>query len=253
MQPKSFSSHLMSLLLLNILLNSSCFGNEKKIIYDVANNSHNSINTSRKDSNKHQTIKLIKTQLQDTIHFNLADFDKINIGKGVSVEIVKSNHFSVEMAGNKISLANLQPFVRNKTLLLKYTGSPEEFEPQYDVTIFIRVPIVSEVNLNGATKSVIKDFADLPSINIQVSGTSVLSIKNCSAKKAWLNISGMSNLYGYDFLIQNADVNISAKSIAEVTINENLSGNVSNEGQLNYKGNAVKTVNISGAGKVVKK
>ncbi len=191
------------------------------------------------------------SELKDTQYYHLRDFNKINIGKGFTVEISKRSQYNVSIIGNKVERDRYTPLVKNNTLQLQYVGKEEDYKSKVDLKIMIHLPDLKSLNLNGRTESIVKGFSSLDSLDINVSGKSVATIA-AQAKYTWIQVSGESKLFGNELMTNRSVVNISYHSYCTLIVKDSLLGNVSSGANLIYRGNAGQKVILS-HGKLIHK
>lgn len=140
----------------------------------------------------------------------------------------------------------------------------------------IKVHIVTRENISyyavsGASYLVVKDTIKTEDANISVSGASTMlspisahslisTIDGASKLSLYgqvgsfrLQADGASKVDGFDFTVDNLDINLSGASEANLTVNSAIDIKASGASSLLYKGNAfVNTSNLEDASKIIK-
>jgi hypothetical protein len=81
-------------------------------------------------------------------------------------------------------------------------------------------------------------------VNARTSSDGSITVSG-SADKAFIELSSTGSFHGFDFILQNARVQVSSLGSAEVNVTGELTGQISSLGGITYDGNPSK-VNISG-------
>lgn len=145
----------------------------------------------------------------------------------------------------------------------------------YDLTIFITVPSINEVELSGSGNITLNDFEGQQnnlSLDISGSGSIFLSafngLQNMSVeisgsgnilasadiptlKTLDIKISGSGSYDGFSIASDDCDINIPGSGNCKVTVNNNLDVKIGGSGNVYYKGYPTITTNISGSGAVI--
>lgn len=179
---------------------------------------------------------------EKSVDYPLANFTSIELGAGFEIEVTRGDQYRVTMSGEKRAVETYIPFVKGTTLRVKYHGT--QTEKVGDLKVTVTLPRLHGVELAGRTRSVFTGFA-ADTLFISVSGESKAKFDG-EYGYAWINVSGESSLTGYGLRAKSADINVSANSICEISISEDLRGNVSNRGVVRYKGGARQSILISG-------
>ncbi|GGB21963.1 head GIN domain-containing protein [Puia dinghuensis] len=107
------------------------------------------------------------------------------------------------------------------------------------------------IDLSGASD--FKGAINVKELRLEQSGASDSHVTGVVAELAEIHSSGASDVKGYDLTIQNCSVHASGASDIRVTVNKELSADLSGASSVFYKGDAViKDVRSSGASTVKK-
>ena len=105
------------------------------------------------------------------------------------------------------------------------------------------------IQVSGASDAKLELRA--PKVSIDVSGASTAIVKG-QTKDLFIEGSGASNAKCFELLSENADVDVTGASNADVFASVKLNAEASGASDVRYKGNAAVTQNASGAGSIKK-
>jgi len=115
----------------------------------------------------------------------------------------------------------------------------------------IHAPSLEKIKGSGAAN--IKTFGVFPTAcDVSLSGASKLNGLSCEGNNASISLSGASKLKNFTLDGHSVDVQLSGASLAEVSVNQTIKGNLSGASTLKYK-NAedVSGVSTSGGSKII--
>ena len=194
----------------------------------------------------------------------IRDFTGIDVGDTFEVEIVQSPFFSVTIGADDNLLDRVDVSKSGETLRIDLQSGSYT-----DVTLEARIamPVLHRLNLSGVSKvtvagfissvdlvvdlsgaSTLNGFIDAGDVELEVSGASKVTLEG-SAKDMTIRGSGASNIELADFLISNADINLSGASRAALNVNGVISPvDLSGASRLTYQGDAtLDNIRTSGA------
>jgi len=201
---------------------------------------------------------------------DLSDFSRIEAHNGFELEITMSNTFSIEITADD----NVQEYVEveksGNTLSIRLLGT--RFYDSVTLRARVTMPDLYKIELTGGSQAAISGFssahdfeADLSGgsqlsgditagdAEFELSGGSQVSLEG-SGDDLFINASGGSQLDLEDFLIDNADINLSGGSWATININGILDANLSGGSRVEYVGDPnLGDINLSGASTVSQK
>lgn len=161
---------------------------------------------------------------------------------------VKDGILHIYLENNHFSLGNtkLKAYVSFTTLdRLDASGASD---------IFVDGVIAGSnliVTLSGASD--FRGAIDVKELKMNQSGASDAHITGVVSGMAWFESSGASDVKGYDLVTQSCDVHASGASDIRVTVNKELTADVSGASSVYYKGDGnVKEIHSSGASTVKK-
>jgi Putative auto-transporter adhesin, head GIN domain len=105
-----------------------------------------------------------------------------------------------------------------------------------------------KVDLSGASD--LKGKLDVKTLDVDISGASDMTVTG-TANQLKIDASGASNFKGQDLSVDYCNVDASGASDVKITVNKELSANVSGASDLRYKGEGlIRDIRTSGAGSV---
>ena len=201
-------------------------------------------------------------------------FHGVSISNAFEVILTQGNEEAVAVsAGDKDDNQHIRTEVQNGILKIWFdNNSKKEWGRNKQLRAYISVKNISVLHASGATDIEIegKLTADKLSIDLsgasdltgeivvanelktEISGASDIEITG-SAKEVSIEASGASEFNAYDFTTSSCRIEASGASSVTITVEKELSAELSGASSVNYKGNAsVRHVRTSGASSVSK-
>lgn len=197
--------------------------------------------------------------------FSVIDFDRLEIGSSLNIQVEQGNVFSVEAKGDRRNIDDLDVLKKGNTLTIRFD---DDGERHHDTYIYITMPTLASANFSGASESKIRGFdsdtnfdlylsaasvsqidSRFDHVNAVVSGASKLGMFG-SAATLHAEISGASTIKAFDFFVNDADINLSGASEARVSVSGNLDVTASGASALVYRGNPSVNAETSGSSEV---
>lgn len=201
---------------------------------------------------------------------SVGSFNSIDVGGAIAVYVKQDSTTSVVVETDENVQEYIEAYIEGSTLEIHMQNNIN-LRTSNKVRVYISNPSyrsfeisgASEINsentinsggelefrVGGASKG--KLDVDAPKISADLNGASHLDI-NGRTKDLRIEASGASKFYGYDLQSENADVNVTGASRAELFASVSVSGHASGASHLYYKGNARENVETSGASKASK-
>ncbi|CAG5004803.1 hypothetical protein DYBT9275_03451 [Dyadobacter sp. CECT 9275] len=198
--------------------------------------------------------------------FDFRDFDRLEMGSAYRVHVNYGSEFSVSATGEQKDLDDLDIFVQNHELVVRYKDT--WFSDRRRMDIDITMPDLYAVDFSGAVKSDIEDFENLNELKIRLTGASKLEFDG-TAKSIDIDVSGASDLYlsgegryldgelsgasrlnSLDYPVEESELNLSGASDARVWVTKLLDVDVSGASSLRYKGDPLVQKEVSGGSTV---
>jgi len=200
-----------------------------------------------------------------------SDFMALEVGSAFQVNIAQSDTYGVKITAGERIFDRIQVTKTGETL--KIEVSPGIFFGRFDSKAEITMPMLSRLDLSGATKGTADGFTrteqfaaklsgasslemtdfELGDVNFELSGASHL-IATGTGSDLVSDVSGASNLDLTNFHVNNVNVIVSGASHATINLDGRLDVNASGLSNLEYIGDpTLGTINTSGGSNVNKK
>ncbi len=194
----------------------------------------------------------------------LVNFERLEVSNALNIYVTKGSNFSIIAEGDSYDLADLEAFVSNKKLVIKYKNF---IKRRYEMNLYITMPHLTEANFSGASIAEISNFnenylairargasdifvdSDATNWDIELSGASILEIYG-RGRNLDLNASGSSDFYASKLFIDNIDLNISGASKTWLFAYNEIIGSASGASEVIYSGNPLVDIRLSGASNV---
>jgi len=199
--------------------------------------------------------------------FSIIDFDRVEMGDALHIEIEQGSTFSIETEGDRRNINDLEVYKSGSTLIIKFK---DERTRQHDTYIDITMPVLKSVNFSGASVSKIKDFESDGELDVYLSGASTLQLV-AGYRAVNLVLSGASNLLmrglgdelhaevsgasvlsAFEFPVGTATLEFTGASVGKVTVSDELKVMGSGASSILYRGNPTVTANTTGDSSVQK-
>jgi hypothetical protein len=204
----------------------------------------------------------------------VAAFQGIEVSGPFEVYLQQGNEEAVAVsAGDKNMVQHIRTVVDKGILKIYYDHKMNVFSNSRKLKAYISIKDVQAVTANGA--SVVNIDGALSSTDLRVrlsgasdlkgtlnvsgdlklslSGASDITLKG-SASSMQLEISGASRVRAYDLILAKCNTRASGASSIQVTVEKELTANLSGASKLTYQGNAVITdIKTGGASSVSRK
>ena len=202
---------------------------------------------------------------------SVSTFTGVDVSGGLDIYVKQDSATSVTIETD----ANLQQYIITRVedgVLHIYQENNTSIEGTKGITIHVsnpsfnsfeasgacdirgenKIQYANEIQLHATGASNIELDLNAPKVSGEISGASGLKLSG-TTKDLMINASGASNAKCYELMTENADVDLSGASSANVFASVKITGEASGASDLRYKGSATTvTVNTSGAGSVKK-
>jgi len=186
--------------------------------------------------------------------FDLRNFDKVKVGGAYVVKIEQGSEFKVTADGREEDLDEIEAKVDDGILKIEHRRKVKLFGNMKRIGITITMPKLKSVDLSGATLTKIIGFTNNDELKVDISGASK-TLLDINVKELKLDVSGASKveLHGRvttleadlsgacaldaeQMQIQNANVEASGVSHANLGAIPNLQSSASGASHINKKG-----------------
>jgi len=220
-----------------------------------------------------------------TTNYDYSNFSNVEISNSFEFDISQSDTYSITTSTHQNVVDFLDIYKSGNTLIVRLKNS-HYASPNPKITV--TMPELNNLIVSGASKGSIQGFKSTNGFELTASGASQLNMNieagatkvgisgaskvsgnlksldtkltlsgasQCELKGAAgltsIDVSGASQINSPDFIMRNADVNLSGASTVTVNTSGTLNLDVSGASTLNYMGNPILSkVNVSGASKI---
>ena len=176
---------------------------------------------------------------------DVEDFDRVEVGGGIALEITVGEATSFEITAQPNLLPILSSDVSGGTLRVRGTDSYTATET---VTVRVSSPELRGLDLSGGSRGSVTGV-DAESLDIELTGGSQLTASGF-ADDLELTVSGGSRASLSDLEVATASVELSGAGRAELTASERVNGEASGGSSLQVAGSATVEVEASGGSSV---
>jgi len=202
---------------------------------------------------------------------SFSDFTALEVGSAFQVNIEKSDAYSVKITASESIFDRVQVTKTGETLKIEVL--PGFFFGTFELKAEITMPMLSRLDLSGATKGTADGFSSTEQFVAKLSGASSLEMTNFELRDVDFelsgashliaagtgsdlvsDVSGASNLDLTNFHLNDANVTLSGASHATINLDGRLDVDASGLSSLEYIGEpTLGTINTSGGSSVNKK
>src|SRR6187455_3368960 len=199
--------------------------------------------------------------------YALIDFDRLEMGSALNVEVEQGNVFSVKVKGDRRNIDDLNVYKNGNTLIAEFD---DDANRHHDTYISITMPSLKGVNFSGASVSKIRGFESDEDLDFYLSGASIsqldvnyrevdLVVTGASGLVLFgsgdqfhAEISGASTFKAFDYPVKEAVIDISGASEGKIAVTEALKVTAGGASTVLYRGDPSIISNTSGASTVQK-
>lgn len=201
--------------------------------------------------------------------FDVKDFTKLDLGSAFYVTVSPSTTFEVKATGDGSDIDDLDVRVVNGSLKIDYLNKFRTIR-RYRMNIEIKMPTLTEANFSGATDVEIGDLGQLTDLDLSASGASKIRLRsavnaikldisgassiNLMKKINTVNaeVSGASTLNAFEADVQKAYLDVSGASQVNIAVSDLLEVDASGASTVLYRGDPQVKDSVSGGSKVKK-
>ncbi len=201
---------------------------------------------------------------------NVSDFRNVEVGGAIDVYLKQDSSTSVKIETDDNLLEYIEVQTEGSTLRIHTSRgvnlrasdkikvyvsnrSFEDLEAGGACNFYSENQLTSNesirVTLSGASEGKLE--LDAPRVSVDISGASNISLRG-KTRDFEAGASGASEIKSFDLLSENANVQLSGASGAEIYASVKIEGSVSGASNVRYKGNATTSISSSGASGVNK-
>ena len=201
---------------------------------------------------------------------NVGSFNGIDISGAIKVHIRQDANSTVKVETDDNLLEYVDVYTDGNTLVIhpKQGYNPK---PSRDLIVYISAPSFKNIEVSGASElagenaisgnsELVINASGASKITLELSGGKIVSdisgasTLNLKGQVSDLDAeaSGASDMNCYDLVVDNAKLDLSGASSADITANKSLTAEASGASHIRYKGTASVNQSTSGAGSVSK-
>lgn len=199
---------------------------------------------------------------------DVSDFSGISLGIDAELYLTQGSPQKLVIEASEGQLAKIETVVRDGHLKIKTDSYNARFK---DVKIWITIPGVEALNLSGSGKIIAETPINSEELEIKMSGSGKVKIKELkveeldaaisgsgdiylfgTATEMGVRISGSGSIFASKLKMEECSVKISGSGNCEVDVTGELDVHISGSGRVTYYSNPQVDAVISGSGKVKK-
>ncbi|MEW4922356.1 DUF2807 domain-containing protein [Algibacter sp. 2305UL17-15] len=178
----------------------------------------------------------------------LSNFDEIDVSSDMEVIIKQGLTQSVKVTTSNNLQNKVTTRVNNRKLTARINGSITRLKV---LRLEITMPTITRLELSADSFGTLSGFENLDTFRLKVSSDASIDLTSGSAKSMTIEASSDAKIEGFDFKVNTCNVNCSSDASISITCLDALSGSVSSDGVLFYKGNPRINVTTSSDGAVI--
>lgn len=187
---------------------------------------------------------------------SVAGFSELEVANGISVDLLQAESGTVTVEADDNIIQYVETYAEGKMLFVKIEDGIDIQSSAREKTVKVTVPvrILESMSASGGSDinfstSFMLDNLDITasggpdisgelyvdSLSLNISGGGNARLKG-NGDKLNINVSGGSNLYFYDMIANNVDIEMTGGSVAELYVNNILNIYASGGSKVYYKG-----------------
>lgn len=200
---------------------------------------------------------------------NVGRFNSVDVGGALEVRVRQDAATSVKIEADENLQQYLEAYTEGNTLTIRQKKG-YNLDPSREIIIYVSAPAFEDLDVSGASKligetpltgnelglhasgaSEMNLELKVSKLDTEVSGSSTMELKG-SASRFYTEATGASKARCLELVTDEAKVDVSGASDAEVTANKQLDIEASGASHVRYRGNANINQKSSGASDVEK-
>lgn len=187
-----------------------------------------------------------------TKNFNASDFNKLNMGSNLQINVTKASSFSVKAEGRMRDINDMKAEVQNGELKIWFTDNVQQ---RGQVNVSISMPSLTLFNFNGNSRVTVSNFTEAEEMQGSISGNTKVKLNatvrnfkfdlsgnselivNGNAELVKANVSGNSFLNAYGVNSKSAEAIATSNSKIKVFTSISLNASASGNSHIYFKGN----------------
>lgn len=177
----------------------------------------------------------------------VSNFNEVDVSSDIEVVIKYGAQQSVKITTSDNIIKNVTTSVSNGRLVARLSGNIRRLT---ELKLEITIPTISRLILSADSFGSCTGFENLETFQLNVSSDAFIMLSG-SANSMNIDASSDAKVEGFDFETKTCNINCSSDATVSITCTDALSGSVSSDGIIFYKGNPTVNVSISSDGAVI--
>ncbi|MEE1947213.1 head GIN domain-containing protein [Pedobacter sp. KR3-3] len=195
---------------------------------------------------------------QSSRSVNVKSFDQLTVSSGIDMYLTQGGTESLTIKGNNDVIKDVVVEQNGSSVLIKYKDGinwGRLFKNQ-SIKVYVNYKNIKSLTSSGGSDVYTENTMKADQLNVRASGGSDVKLTlNCkdltlsvsggsdanlkgTAENMQLSASGGSDIDAFGFVVNNAKVNVSGGSDANIYVNKALEAGASGGSDIHYKGNA---------------
>lgn len=179
----------------------------------------------------------------------LPEFTEVNVSNDIQIVIKQGATQSVKVTTSDNIQRKVSTKVNGRKLTIKTTGIVIR-----DLSLLkleITMPTITSLVLSSDSFGTLSGFVNLDALRIKVSSDSYITLLSGSSNSMDIDASSDARVEGFGFESKTCNVNCSSNASISITCLNNLSGSVSSDAVVFFKGNPTVNVSTSSDGSII--
>jgi hypothetical protein len=201
-----------------------------------------------------------------TLDFDETDFHGLEINVPATVEVQVGGTYQLEITCEESAMPHVVTRVRNGILEISFDRNVRDVD---HMKIVVTAPDWDHFELDGSGHIEIKDLIEGQTLDLDVSGSGSIHVREAhfdaanlevsgsgdvrlggSASTLDAELSGSGDLRCFDFVVNHAQADVSGSGSMQLHVLDKLVAEISGSGKIVYKGNPQVQASVSGSGSV---
>lgn len=177
----------------------------------------------------------------------VSDFNEVDVSSDMEIIIKQGAVQSLKVTTSDNIMRNVTTRVSNGKLTVRLRGNIRKLST---LRLEITIPTISRLELSADSFGSCTGFENLESFRLKVSSDALIMLSG-STNSMNIDASSDGKIEAFDFQTKTCNVNCSSDASVSITCLEALTGSISSDAVVFYKGNPTINVSTSSDGAVV--
>ncbi len=177
----------------------------------------------------------------------VSGFNEVDVSSDMEVIIKQGAEQSVRVTTSDNIIKNVTTRVSNGRLTARLSGNIRRLN---ELKIEITIPTISRLQLSADSFGSCTGFENLDTFRLNVSSDAFIMLSG-SANSMNIDASSDGKIEAFDFTTNTCNVNCSSDASVSITCLQELTGSISSDAVVFYKGNPTVNVSTSSDGAVI--